>query len=92
MANDSSAGSLRAGQRVERKVMVGIKVGHRRKERARRLASRAWFGLGVWVGCRSYRQHDQSRQSGNALNEKSNPSHGRAHAGQIGEANLRVWR
>ena len=37
-ANDSSAGSLRAGQRVERKVRVGITVSHRRKEGARRLA------------------------------------------------------
>ena len=46
--NDSSAGSLRAGQRGERKVRIGITESHGRKERARRLASRAlvrlwWF-------------------------------------------------
>jgi|JI7StandDraft_1071085.scaffolds.fasta_scaffold461275_2 hypothetical protein len=41
LPNDSSAGSLRAGQRVERTVRVGIRVSHRRKERARRLASRS---------------------------------------------------
>jgi hypothetical protein len=40
LPNVSSAGSLRAGQRVERTVRVGITVSHRRKERARRLASR----------------------------------------------------
>jgi hypothetical protein len=43
--NVSSAGSLRAGQRVERKARIGITVSHGRKERARRLASRAWFGV-----------------------------------------------
>ena len=48
-ANVSSAGSLRAGQRVEPGLRVGIKVSHRRKERARRLASRAWFALGLVV-------------------------------------------
>ena len=41
LPNVSSAGSLRAGQRVERKVRIGVKESHRRKERARRLASRA---------------------------------------------------
>ena len=38
-------------RRVERKVRVGITVSHGRKEKARRLASRAWFGLGLRVGC-----------------------------------------
>jgi hypothetical protein len=47
LRNVSSAGSLRAGHRVDRRVRVGITVSHRRKQRARRLAGRAWFGLGV---------------------------------------------
>jgi hypothetical protein len=45
--NVSSADNLRAGQRVEGKLRAGITVSHRRKWRARRLASRAWFGLGL---------------------------------------------
>jgi len=32
--NDSSAGSLRAGQRVERKARVGIRESHRRNEKS----------------------------------------------------------
>ena len=41
---------------MERGARVGVKVSHGRKERARRLASRAWFG--VAVDCISASKHD----------------------------------
>ena len=43
--NVSSAGTAGAGRRMGRKVRVGIKESHRRKEGARRLASRAWLAV-----------------------------------------------
>ncbi len=46
--NDSSAGSLRAGQRVERKARVGIKESHRRNEKSPEACQPRLVRLGGW--------------------------------------------
>ena len=63
----SSAGSLRAGQRMERKVRVGIKVEPSQEVESPEPASPAWFASLVGVMAIYFWTGSRSRQGGFAV-------------------------